>query len=74
MLSHTHTQRNEFLIYFVLLALSVETRQNLQTLARLARFQSEVTVLRNGQYIKISSDDLVPGDILDIQTNVCACV
>ncbi|RKP10372.1 P-type ATPase-like protein [Thamnocephalis sphaerospora] len=52
----------------------VETRQNINRMREMSRFVCDARVFRNGRWHDIASDDLVPGDLVDIsevQTYPC---
>jgi cation-transporting P-type ATPase 13A2 len=44
----------------------VETRTNMMNLRQLAYYDCKVKVKRSGKWIEVSSDDLVPGDVIEV--------
>ena len=49
-----------------LLISSYETRSNLLNIQRMARYKCDIKVLRDGQLIEVSSEELVPGDVFTL--------
>lgn len=47
-----------------------QTKQNMLSLAELAKQFTDVDVIRNGQISTISSEHLVPGDIIEIKSEL----
>ncbi|EFA74589.1 P-type ATPase [Heterostelium album PN500] len=47
-----------------------EIRSNLISLKEMSTYVCEIKVLREGQFTTVQSSDLVPGDIIDIPTNL----
>ncbi|KAI9597974.1 hypothetical protein BDF19DRAFT_494043 [Syncephalis fuscata] len=44
----------------------IETRRNVNRMRDMARFACELRVFRDGQWLQLSSEELVPGDLIDI--------
>ncbi|ORX82959.1 hypothetical protein K493DRAFT_240394 [Basidiobolus meristosporus CBS 931.73] len=47
----------------------VETRKNARRMSEMSRFVCDVKVYRNNHWKLISSEDLVPGDVFEVNTN-----
>lgn len=47
-----------------------ETRTNLSNIKKMAFYTCAVNVLRKGELVTVNSDDLVPGDIIEIPEGV----
>lgn len=58
---------------FSIISSAIETHHNMQRLSGIAYFKCDVKVLRGGEFRKVSSTDLVPGDVLVVQPGVLPC-
>jgi cation-transporting ATPase 13A2 len=51
----------------------IDTRKRMTELAALARYDCQVTVLRNSMFQTMSSTKLVPGDVVQVTTGLLPC-
>jgi cation-transporting ATPase 13A2 len=56
-----------FLATVSLITTLIETHSTLVRISEMARFECPVNVLQDGQWIRMSSASLVPGDVVDVE-------